>query len=90
MLEILSETGVIGLLLVADGRRAGLARLALVAARGRATRAVPALALAVTVFPFNTSLAFYSTFWGGVFLLLLALVRRSPVRVAGRCRRPAD
>jgi hypothetical protein len=31
------------------------------------------LALAVTVFPFNTSLAFYSTFWGGVFLLLLAL-----------------
>ena len=34
---------------------------------------MPALALAVTVFPLNTSLAFYSNFWGGMFLLLLAL-----------------
>ena len=34
---------------------------------------MPALALAVTAFPLNTSLAFYSNFWGGVFLLLLAL-----------------
>ena len=34
---------------------------------------VAALALLVTAFPLNTSLAFYSTFWGGVFLLLLAL-----------------
>src|SRR3546814_18165828 len=31
------------------------------------------LALAVTVFPFNTHLAFYSTFWGGLTLLLVAL-----------------
>jgi O-antigen ligase len=31
------------------------------------------LALAATVFPFNTHLAFYSTFWGGVALLLAAL-----------------
>jgi hypothetical protein len=31
------------------------------------------LALVVTVFPFNTHLAFYSTFWGGVTLLLAAL-----------------
>ena len=31
------------------------------------------LALAVTVFPFNTHLASYSTFWGGVVLLLVAL-----------------
>jgi hypothetical protein len=31
------------------------------------------LALAVTVFPFNTHLAFYSTFWGGFTLLLAAL-----------------
>jgi len=30
-------------------------------------------ALAVTVFPINTHLAFYSTFWGGVTLLLAAL-----------------
>ncbi|MEO5630014.1 MAG: O-antigen ligase family protein, partial [Thermomonas sp.] len=31
------------------------------------------LALAVTVFPLNTHLASYSTFWGGVLLLLSAL-----------------
>ncbi|MEN5190629.1 hypothetical protein ABE503_04260, partial [Luteimonas sp. TWI414] len=31
------------------------------------------LALAVTVFPLNTHLAFYSTFWGGFTLLLSAL-----------------
>ena len=37
-------------------------------------RARPAmLALAVTVFPLNTHLAFYSTFWGGLTLLLAAL-----------------
>ena len=31
------------------------------------------LALAVTVFPFNTHLAFYGSFWGGATLLLAAL-----------------
>ena len=31
------------------------------------------LALAVTLFPFNTHLAFYSTFWGGLALMLAAL-----------------
>lgn len=73
ILEILSETGLVGLLLwlmgVALAVRAW--RWALPQARERAR--VPALALAVTVFPLNTSLAFYSTFWGGVFLLLVAL-----------------
>ena len=71
--EGLIETGAVGLLLWLMG--AALAwrawRWSLPAARRRA--AVPALALAVTAFPFNTSLAFYSTFWGGAFLLLLAL-----------------
>ena len=71
--EVLSETGAVGLLLWLMG--AALAwrawRWSLPAARRRA--AEPALALAVTAFPFNTSLAFYSTFWGGAFLLLLAL-----------------
>lgn len=71
--EVLSETGSIGLLLwimgVALAVRAW--RWALPQARRRAT--VPAMALVVTVFPLNTSLAFYSTFWGGVFLLLVAL-----------------
>ena len=73
ILEILSETGVIGLLLWLAG--AALAwrawRYADHDARNRARPAM--LALAVTVFPFNTHLAFYSTFWGGLTLLLAAL-----------------
>ena len=31
------------------------------------------IALVATLFPFNTHLAFYSTFWGGLVLLLCAL-----------------
>ena len=31
------------------------------------------LALGVTLFPFNTHLAVYSAFWGGITLLLAAL-----------------
>ena len=73
VLEILSETGLIGLLLWLAG--AALAwrawRYADEAARDRARPAM--LALAVTVFPFNTHLALYSTFWGGLTLLLAAL-----------------
>ncbi len=73
LLEILSETGGLGLLLWLAG--AALAwrawRYASTAAREQARPAM--LALAVTVFPFNTHLAFYSTFWGGLLLLLAAL-----------------
>ncbi len=73
VLEILSETGVIGLLLWLAA--AAMARRAWrYADHGAREAAYPAmLALAVTVFPFNTHLAFYSTFWGGVTLLLAAL-----------------
>ena len=73
VLEILSETGAIGLLLWMMGAALAVRawRWALPDARRRAR--VPMVALVVTVFPINTSLAFYSTFWGGVFLLLLAL-----------------
>jgi O-antigen ligase len=73
VLEILSETGLIGLFLWCMGLALAIRawRWSLPAARRRAQ--VPALALVVTAFPLNTSLAFYSTFWGGVFLLLLAL-----------------
>ena len=73
VLEVLSETGLFGL----------VAWLAGVALAWRAWRYAPAparerahpamLALAVTLFPLNTHLAFYSTFWGGVALLLAAL-----------------
>ncbi|KRG68610.1 O-antigen ligase family protein [Pseudoxanthomonas dokdonensis] len=73
VLEILSETGIIGLLLWLAG--AALAwrawRYASPADKDRARPAM--LALAVTVFPFNTHLAFYSTFWGGLSLMLAAL-----------------
>ncbi len=73
VLEILSETGIIGLLLWLAG--AALAwrawRYATAAAKDRARPAM--LALAVTVFPLNTHLAFYSTFWGGLTLMLAAL-----------------
>jgi O-antigen ligase len=73
VLEVLSETGIFGLLLwlagVALAWRAW--RFADTDARDHARPAM--LALAVTVFPFNTHLAFYSTFWGGVTLLLAAL-----------------
>ncbi|MFZ5662341.1 MAG: O-antigen ligase family protein [Pseudomonadota bacterium] len=73
VLEVLSETGAFGLLLwlagVALAWRAW--RYATPAARDRARPAM--LALAVTVFPLNTHLAFYSTFWGGLTLMLAAL-----------------
>lgn len=73
VLEVLSETGVLGLLLWLAG--AALAwrawRYAEPAARERARPAM--LALAASVFPLNTHLAAYSTFWGSVLLLLAAL-----------------
>lgn len=73
VLEVLSETGIVGLLLWLAG--AALAwrawRFALPQARERARPAM--LALAVTVFPLNTHLAAYATFWGSVLLLLAAL-----------------
>lgn len=87
VLEILSETGGIGLLLWLAG--AALAwrawRYADASARDRARPAM--LALTVTVFPLNTHLAFYSTFWGGLTLMLAALytgslLARPPVPVA--------
>ncbi|WP_313246591.1 O-antigen ligase family protein [Stenotrophomonas rhizophila] len=73
VLEILAETGVLGLLLwLAAAAQAWRAwRFAPLPARERARPAM--LALAVTVFPLNTHLAFYSTFWGGLTLLLAAL-----------------
>jgi len=73
VLEIASETGLVGLLLWLAA--AALVwrswHVALPAARDAAHPAL--LALGVTVFPFNTHLAFYSNFWGGLTLLLAAL-----------------
>lgn len=91
VLEILSETGAIGLLLwLAGAAMAWRAwRYAGADARDRARPAM--LALAVTVFPLNTHLAFYSTFWGGLTLLLAALyagslLARDPPTAAPQAR----
>jgi O-antigen ligase len=73
VLEILSETGAFGLLMLLAGI-APAARPWPDADAAGADNAPPAMpALVVTVFPFNTHLAFYSTFWGGLTLLLAAL-----------------
>ncbi len=84
VLEILSETGGLGLLLwlagVAMAWRAW--RFADETARDDARPAM--LALAATVMPFNTHLAFSSTFWGGLTLLLAALYAGSLLSRDGR------
>jgi O-antigen ligase len=73
VLEVLSETGAVGLALWLVG--AGFAirawRRASAIARERAL--APALALAAMCFPLNTHLAFYSAWWGLLFWWLLAL-----------------
>jgi O-antigen ligase len=73
VLEVLSETGVVGMLLWLTGAAAAIRawRRADAAARTRAF--APALALAVMCFPLNTHLAFYSAWWGLLFWWLLAL-----------------
>lgn len=73
VLEVLSETGAFGLLLWLAGAALAIRAWRYAAASARARAAPAALALAVTVFPLNTHLAFYSTFWGGLTLLLAAL-----------------
>ena len=71
--EVLAETGIFGLMCWLAG--VALAWRAWNYADSEArNRARPAmLALVVTVFPLNTHLAFYSTFWGGLTLMLAAL-----------------
>ena len=74
VLELLSETGIIGLLLWIAGAWAAIRawRRADIAARSRAF--APALGLAVMCFPLNTHLSFYATSaWSLLFWLLLAL-----------------
>ena len=73
MLEVLSETGVFGLLLWLAGTAMAWRAWRFADAASRENARPAMLALAVTVFPLNTHLAFYSTFWGGLTLLLAAL-----------------
>ncbi len=93
VLEVASETGLVGL----AGWLAGLVvalrawRRADAAARARAF--APALALVAMCFPLNTHLAFYSAWWGLLFWWLLALycaaLATPRARVSGDVALPA-
>lgn len=73
VLEVLSNTGVIGLALWLAGVVIALRAWRTAGPEGR-RRAFPVtVALAVTVFPLNTHFAFYSAWWGLFFWWLLAL-----------------
>ena len=72
-LEVLSETGFIGLLLWIIGAFAAIRAWRRADAGARRRAFAPGLALAVMCFPLNTHLAFYSAWWGSLFWWLLAL-----------------
>jgi O-antigen ligase len=73
VLEVLGDTGAVGLLLWLAGVALALRAWRNVGPDAR-RRAFPVtVALAVTVFPLNTHLAFYSAWWGLLFWWLLAL-----------------
>lgn len=74
LLEVLAETGVLGLAcwLTGFGLLYRRWRQASKALRERAR--APALAVLAAWFPLNTHLAVYSSFWSGVLLLLLGLL----------------
>lgn len=73
VLEILAETGVIGLLAWLAGLVLALRSWRSVGAPARARAFPVTLALAVMLFPLNTHLAFYSAWWGLLFAWLLGL-----------------
>ena len=73
VLEVLSDTGAIGLALWLAGLALALRAWRSVGQDAR-RRAFPVtVALAATMFPLNTHLAFYSAWWGLLFWWLLAL-----------------
>lgn len=73
LLEVLAETGLLGLLCWLAGIAAALRAWSVADPVLRARAATPAIALIAVLFPLNTHLAVYSTFWGGVVLLLAGL-----------------
>ena len=73
VLEVLSETGFVGLLLWIVGFTFAWRSWRGANAAARARAFAPALALAVMTFPLDTHLAFYSAWWGLVFWWLLTL-----------------
>jgi len=73
VLEVLAETGFIGLLFWLAGTLLAWRAWRFADINARKTAYPAMLALLVTVFPLNTHLAFYGTFWGEVTLMLAAL-----------------
>lgn len=73
VVEVLSETGVIGLLLWLLGTALAIRTWLRASAIARDQALAPALALIAMTFPLNTHLAFYSAWWGLLFWWLLAL-----------------
>jgi O-antigen ligase len=73
VLEVLSETGIAGLLLWTAGCAFALRAWKRADAPARERARAPALALVAMCFPINTHLAFYSAWWGLLFWWLLAL-----------------
>jgi O-antigen ligase len=73
LLEVLSETGVVGLFFWALSILLAYRAWRWSSAHARAEALAPAIALIAIGFPLNTHLAFFSTYWGSVWLLLIAL-----------------
>lgn len=90
VLEVSSETGFIGLFLWIVGAALAIRAWMTSPPAARARAHAPALALVAVVFPLNTHLAFYSTFWGGLTLLLAALYAGSLLAMPGERRRIDD
>ncbi len=73
VLEILSETGLVGLALWLGGVAFALGAWWRADAAARERALAPAIALVAMCFPLNSHLAFYSAWWGLLFWWLLAL-----------------
>ncbi|HSS07287.1 MAG TPA: O-antigen ligase family protein [Rhodanobacteraceae bacterium] len=73
VLEVLSETGVVGLLFWLAGTVFAVLAWGRAGAEQRSRARPPALALFAMCFPLNTHFAFYSAWWGLLFWWLLAL-----------------
>ena len=73
VLEVLSETGAIGLFFWLAGAFFAVRAWLRADAAARTRAFAPALALVAMCFPLNTHLAFYSAWWGLLFWWLLAL-----------------
>jgi len=90
VLEVLSETGGLGLLLWLAGAAMAWRAWRYADDRARDDARPAMLALAVSVFPLNTHLAAYSTFWGGVLLLLAAMYAGSLLNREADLDRPGQ